>query len=419
MTSLVSVSSGRALEPSAGAGHLVSALETTFPDLDITAVELDSNLGKICRGEVTYTDFFKFADSSPAPFDVIFGNPPYVAFKSMEASTKISAAATKAHFSDKVNLYQLFIYRLADLLAPGGQMVLIVPKEWLFADAASPLRARLASLGAVTHLVDCGEEKLFADADVPALLIFRFVKAAAQGPVLFAPSASAAASGAFSPRSLSRSGSRWSLLPALVASATSSWGTLSDQLVPKVGLVTGADDVFRLADPSIVEPECVQQQVCTSKSFAPFLNVNDFEEFADIPPLARAYLLRHEARLRARRIANFTDSSWWRYGAIRNLGAMKSSQERFFALAKTRSGAPFFEAPGGKFFTGAVIGLFRKPSSNVSCALAVSVLNSSSYREVFEGFFLTSGGRLSLQPSVLCDLPFPSSQSAAEDFLSV
>ena len=417
MASLVSHREGRGLEPSAGAGNLVAILEQQRPHLHIDAVEIDSRLERVCETPITVGDFFAFSDGRDGTYDVVFGNPPYVSWKEVEDSTRASASSVKSSYSDKTNLYHLFIDRCADLLARGGEMVFIVPKEWLYLTSAAPLRNKLGRLGAITHFVDCGEENLFADAAVPALLIFRWVRGAKQGSVSVAASTADAVGAAWTKGVLTASGERWMLVPGSLKPVIAGWGKLSDQFVVRVGLITGLDRVYKLGSARDVEPSCAQMQVDTTRQMVPFLNVNDFTALDAIPPKAAATLRAHEDELRARRITRFHDGNWWRYGAVRNEEWMQSDDERFFGLVKTRSPEPFFTVPGAKYFTGGVLGVFRRDTASVSVATAVRVLNAPAFRPVLEAMFLTSGNKVSLQPATLMDVPFPRSESDALAFL--
>ena len=418
MVDLVAHTEGAAAEPSAGSGHLVAVLEQYRPDLTVDAVELDDRLEKVCETPITHGDFFTWARGRDSTYQVAFGNPPYVAWKDVEASTRESAATVKALYSDKTNLYHLFIDRCADLLAPGGELILIVPKEWLYTTSAAPLRTKLARNGALTHVVDCGEEKLFDDAAVPALLIFRWERGATQGPVTYASGTAAAEAGEWQTRLLRTRKDRWLLLPSDLAELTSDWGTLGEQYQVRVGLVTGADRAYKLKDPTSIPEEFVQWQLDTTRHLVPFLNANHIEDPEELPAAVLAHLAPHEATLRGRKIARFGDHNWWKYGAVRNETHMRSDAQRFFALAKTRSDRPFFTLEGARFYTGGVLGIFQLPPAKVSVATAVAILNSAAYRAVLEAMSLTSADKVSLQPATLADAPFPRTEADAAAFLA-
>lgn len=413
MLNLLEHTSGRALEPSAGAGDLVALLEKNT-EYSLDAVELDSSLGKTCETPITYQDFFSYAQDKDNSYDVIFGNPPYVAWKNMEAESRVSAQPVKeGRYPDKTNLYHLFIDRCIDLLAPGGEMVFIVPKEWLYTSSARALRNKVIEEGSLTHVVDCGEEKLFVDADVPAILIFRFVKGTHNPSVVFAPSLTAAHEEKFEDRLLVNTDGRYLLLDESLADETSSWGQLKDAYRVRVGIVSGADKVFRVVEGTTFGEEGIREYV-TTKGVEKFIDVNHYTEESGLPEDIKTYLLPHKEALLKRGIAKFTEDNWWKYGAIRNKEHMLSSSERIYAYAKTRSQTPFF-LNEVKFYGGGILGLFKV--GEVSVEKALLILNSKRYRQIMESMFLTTANKVSLQPATLEDAPFPTTDEDAEHFI--
>lgn len=408
---------GRVLEPSAGAGHLVKALETRFPDMDIAGVELDSTIQPVCDSTITYGDFFTYSnkvlEGTVQGFDVVFGNPPYVSWKNVEESSQFSSREVKASYSDKTNLYHLFIDRCVDVLSDGGEMVLIVPKEWLYQSSASPLRDKLHEKGHITHIVDCSGEKIFEDASVPALIIFRFVKNSSQENkhTLFAGCLDDAHKGNYEPRTITVKNGRWLLLRDETAQRVDDWGRLSDVFSVKVGLVSGADSVYRVTEGMDIEDECVAPYV-TSKGVQSFINVNHVDSWEDMPPKTAQYLLQHKETLMSRRVSKFTENNWWKYGAVRNLAHMVSDKKRVYVIARTRTGKPFFEVSDehdAKYFSSAIMGLFLHDDT-VDMSVCLEVLNSDLFREMLDAMFLTSGSRIYLQPATLEDAPFPNAR---------
>lgn len=409
MLSLVTNTTGTMLEPSAGAGHLTKALEDAFPGADIDAVELDDSIPPICSTVVTHNDFFTFADNVSRKYDVIFGNPPYVAWKNVESASKISSASVKASYSEKTNLYHLFIDRCIDLMNEDAEMVFIVPKEWLYTSSASPLRKKVYASGFISHIIDCGEEKLFEDADVPALLIFRFVKSSKTNlteKVSFAENLDKALENVWDSRKLVDTNSRWLLLHDSLAAKVKTWGRLGDVFSVKVGIVTGADNVFRVTPDMDIDPESVVSYI-TTKGLEKFIDVNQFEAFSDLPPKTASYLLTHKESLIGRKISPFNENNWWKYGAVRNRQAMDSPADRFYALGRTRSTTPFFSVSSGeKYYGGSILGLFAK-NDGMNVQAYIDFMNSSDFREIMEAMFLASGNKVSLQPATLEDAPLP------------
>jgi hypothetical protein len=212
-------------------------------------------------------------------------------------------------------------------------------------------------------------------------------------------------------------GGLFALLSPKLATEMTAWGTLGDQYLAKVGLVTGLRHIFTLPDEVEVESEAVQYQADTLGRRSRFLNVNHFAHFAEIPPLAARYLLAHKEQLLGRRIIKFDETNWWKFGAVRNQKLMDSETPRFYVHGKTRSLQPAFVGQPGEAFTGSLLGLFQKPSADITPAQAVALLNSPRYRQILAGLMLIAGGRLSLHPTVLVDLPFPRHQTDLRAFL--
>lgn len=433
MGGLIRNREGVALEPSCGAGDLVLTLEE-HPFKKIVAVEYDTTQkSKSQKVATLYEDFFVYSSHIQHKFDTVFGNPPYVAWKNCTAETHKSAERIKTSYTSKVNLSVLFMHESINLLNPNGELIFIVPKEWFFATAAEPLREKFSAEGRFTHIIDCGEEKLFPDASVPSLLIFRWQKNDStnilphSSPYLlkYARTVSEAENNMYEDRYLMLTGQHNYLhVSPLLFPLISQWGTLGDYYEPKVGLVSGLDQVYKLDERTVrqVDESSVQFQVDTTRMRIPFLNVNDATGWEDIPASTKQYLMSHKKELLGRRIARFDETNWWKYGAVRNQEIMCSDRERFYAFAKTRSGEPFFKGEPGESFTGALVGLFaqeNQPEGSLSLNSTVTLLNSAEYRKIFEGLMLVSGGRLSLHQRTLSDLPFPKNVTQLEQFYSI
>lgn len=401
---------GSFLEPSSGEGHLVAALENAHY-ANITSVEYDPNLAVISNSQPIRASFFDFAATQTKTYDCIFGNPPFVGWKSLEKeqTENPNLAEIKERYSDKANLYYLFIDKAIDLLSHDGELIFIVPKEWLYTSSASPLRDKILETGNLTHIIDCGEEKLFPDADVPAIVIFRYQKTGTpQGRTKYALTLNAALNNEWEDRIVTKTGDRLIILDPLTSATIENWGTLNDYLSVKVGIVSGADPIFRVTDPTSYEPETVTQYL-TTKGLEWFIDVNHIDREEDLPEKTKNYLLAYKAKLISRRISKFDENNWWKYGAIRNKETMLTTADRFYALVKTRSATPFFTNKEAKLFAGGVLGIFAKKElpEGITVEDITELLNTDFYRKLFASMQLTTGNKLSLQPSTLGTLPFP------------
>ena len=404
----------RCLEPSAGAGDLVSALER-HGYANIDAIEFDPSICQICETRIDHDSFFRYANGKDGQYDVIFGNPPYVAWKNLEDEQKNNPdvlSVKNRGYSDKCNFYFLFIDRCIDLLSDGGELVLIVPKEWLYSTSAGTLREKLMHNGSLTHIINVDEEKVFDDAMPPATVIFRYVRGEANNRVFMADGISGLSRNGWMEKKIVSFGGRWGFLDDNIADAIGcDWIRLGDLYTPRVGIVSGADPIFR-CDNSTIEGTGIVPYV-TTKGIERFVDPTgyDFDELCDY---ARNRLLANEERLRARKIMKITDENWFRYGAVRNREAMLSNDERFYVKNRTRDEKPFFDDKeskehGAALYSGGILGLFRNQSAPTCMNKAdiIEYLNSPIAARLFEAMGITSGNKKTFLPSLVEEIPVP------------
>lgn len=393
----------RVLEPSAGAGDIVRAVKKSYPEASITGWEIDENVAP--RGlNVEIRDFFTPTDEK---FHSIIGNPPYVGWKNVEDGTKKSAAEVKQGYSDKANLYYLFMDRCIDLLEDGGELIFIQPKEWLYSTSALPIREKMLREGMLTHVIDGGEEKVFSDADVPAIMIFRFEKGKKSHSFLHKHGFFS--QDLWSSHTLSRTEDGfWIFLTEEMAEELEGMKKLGDFFSVRVGIVSGADKIFNVSNNpqlSVFQEEGTVKRYRTTKTVEQYIDVHDYTAFEQIPEHTRKYLLSHKEALIKRKIASFHEGNWWRYGAIRNKKLMESSSQRIYAFAKTRSETPFFVDDSAVYYGGGLLGLF--PKKDIDIKEALETLNSRDFRKICEAFGLTTANKVSFQPKTLESVPFP------------
>lgn len=391
------------LEPSAGAGDIMRAVKESYPEASVTGWEIDENV--VSKDlDVEIRDFFTPTDEK---FHSIIGNPPYVGWKNVEEGTKKSAAEVKQGYSDKANLYYLFMDRCIDLLEEDGELIFIQPKEWLYSTSALPIREKMLKEGMVTHVIDGGEEKVFSDADVPAIMIFRFQKGKKDRHFLHSQGFSEQST--WDTRILSRTENGfWIFLTEETAESFKGMKTLGHFFSVRVGIVTGADKVFNVSNNpqlSVFQEEGTVKGYRTTKTVEQYVDVHDYTTFEQIPEHTREYLLSHKETLIKRKITSFHEGNWWKYGAIRNKKLMESSPQRIYTFAKTRSANPFFIDGSSTYFGGGLLGLF--PKKDIDIEKALEILNSKEFRSICEAFGLTTANKVSFQPKTLESVPFP------------
>lgn len=399
----------RILEPSAGAGDLVRAVLHRYPEANITGWELDE---KVATPDlpITIGDFFTKADHVQHKFHSILGNPPYVAWKHVEAETQQNAAAVKAAYSDKANLYYLFMDRCIDLLEDDGELIFIQPKEWMYSTSAAPIREKMLATGTITHIIDGNEEKVFPDANVPAIMIFRYQKTKTEHHTVAFRHGLLHNVTPWEQRRLSvTEHGYWMLFPEEQASHIAQWTPLREFFSVRVGIITGADTVFNVTkhpdlQAFIAEGTAIPYR--TTRGIEYYLDVHEYQRFDSIPERTRHYLLCHEETLLARRITRFDASNWWKYGAVRNKRLMESSPQRIYTYQRTRSTTPFFLDDRAQYFTGSLLALFPH-DPEIDLQAAVDFLNSSEFREMCSGFGLTTANKVTFQPKTLGSIPIP------------
>lgn len=147
------------LEPSFGKGHLLIKILQKFDNINYDCYEIDKDLYPPLfditpKINIYYTDFLKANITSR--YSSIIGNPPYI-------------KATKC------NLYLLFIEKSFNLLEENGELIFIVPSNFIKITSSSKIINQMCHFGSFTHFYFPHNEKLFQDANID-IMIFRYQK---------------------------------------------------------------------------------------------------------------------------------------------------------------------------------------------------------------------------------------------------
>jgi adenine-specific DNA-methyltransferase len=362
---------GRVLEPSCGDGAFFSR----FPDA--VGIELDPQHAP--RGALVM-DFFDFPASKR--FATIIGNPPYVRYQDISASTR---QGTRCSVLDgRANLYLFFIEKCLRHLAPNGELIFITPRDFLKATSAIPLNRLLFAAGTITDFIDLGDMKLFAGA-TPNCAIWRFANGDFSRRTRHAVLGTAdGVAGlqrlAWEDRHFVESGGHLSFTLGDYALH------LSDIAFVKVGAVSGADELYASDDYG-------------NRSFVSSATVASGQTrrmlWCEPGTPAPAALLPHKERLIARRIRPFTESNWWQWGR----GYHQSALPRVYVNSKTRRSQPFF-VHDCIHYDGAVMAIFpRDPSVDVkTLAAALNAVDWVDLGFVCDGRFLFTQRSLEQAP---------------------
>lgn len=314
---------GRTLEPSAGNGAFSQRLPRAV------AIEIDP---RVAPKGAWVGDFFAYPETET--FSTIIGNPPYVRYQDIRAETKRLLDGTM--FDGRSNLYLFFIEKAIRHLKPGGELVFIIPREFIKLTAARKLNEFLYAEGTITDFIETGDARIFTDA-VPNCAIFRFER------------------GRFD-RTMS-DGRIFTLVDGQLMFLSGRYSVpFGDLFQAKVGAVSGADKVFTHAKGN-AEFVC-SETIDTGQTRRMFFGVK------------HAQLSKHKQTLLARRIRNFDETNWWHWGRMHHV----SAAPRIYVNQKTRRKHPFFLHPC-RDYDGSILALFpRDPTLDL--ARAVQLLNT-------------------------------------------
>lgn len=340
---------GSVLEPSCGNGAFLSSLPR-----HTIAVEFDA---RFCPPQAICCDFFDFQPEQR--FDTIIGNPPYVRHQDIIPETR--AKLDHRLFDCRSNLYLFFIERCLRMLADGGELIFITPRDFLKSTSSRRLNELLYQQGTITDFIDLGDGRFF-DGASPNCAIWRFEK------------------GCFSKETSTVQGLRQfvcrkgqiSFLEHRSLAAKETF--LGDYCFVKVGGVSGADDVFAS------EVHGTDEFVCSK-------TVSTGQTRSMIYNRCLPVLEPHRDRLLARRIRSFDETNWWEWGR----GYYESEAPRLYVNAKTRNPRPFFCHPATAY-DGSVLAIFPSDPDRSLLDLA-DALNGLPWGElgfVCDGRFLFS-----------------------------
>jgi len=371
---------GRVLEPSCGDGAFLRHLPGAV------GLELDPDH---CPPGAQAIDFFAYPEREQ--FDTIIGNPPYVRFQDIPASTRslISRGDHGRCLDGRSNLYLFFVEKCLRHLKPGGELIFITPRDFLKATSAVKLNRVLAEAGSITDAIELGDARVFAEA-VPNCLIWRFEKGASACAMRYCEIGvgddlgAALAQPAWEPRHFLECGGH------LMFAQGDYPLRLSDLAFVKVGAVSGADELYT------DEVHGNRDFVCSSTVSTGRTRRMIWTEPGQPAP---AVLKSHKARLLQRKVTRFDESNWWMWGRMHH----RSAQPRVYVNGRTRVAQPFFIHECTDY-DGAVMAVFPR-RADVDIAAFRAALNAVDWADL--GF--VCDGRFLFTQRSLENAPLPAS----------
>ena len=303
---------GRVLEPSAGDGAFFSTLRAR--GADCVGIEVDP---RVAPKGAQIRDFFDYPLSEQ--FDTIIGNPPYVRLQDVTVDTKKRLKSEL--FDGRSNLFLFFIEKCVRHLKPGGELVFIVPREFIKLTAAKKLNAWLYEQGSITHFYETGDVRVFGD-HTPNCAIFRFEKGQTDRRM--------------------EDGRTFTEVDGQLMFLRDDYGVrFADVFEVKVGAVSGADKIYTHARGNM--------------EFVYSKTVDSGETRRMLYGIKHPHLDKHKAELLARRVRPFDEGNWWQWGRAFPI----NEHPRIYVNGRTRKPSPFFlhDCPA---FDGSILALFPK-----------------------------------------------------------
>ena len=336
---------GELLEPSFGVGHLLKKFKEKNINYPMTCYEIDSTLKPVVEfnnyQKIIYGDFTK--QKITKKYSTIIGNPPYIK-------------------QGKHNLYIKFIELCFDLLETHGEMICIVPSDFIKLTSASSLLTKMTAAGSFTHFLFPHNEKLFKGASID-VMVFRYEKDLIQKQTIVNDKTTTlnVSNGIITFSDIEKKGR-----------------PLSELFDVYVGLVSGRDEIYRVSLGNI--------QVLSDKDK---LDTYIYaESFPTENEEINTHLQTHKAPLLERKIRSFNESNWFQWGAPRNKKVMEEHKGKpcIYVRNMTRNKTIAF-VDKVQYFGGSLLCLIPKTAMQLKNTL--DYLNSEEFQKdyVYAGRF--------------------------------
>lgn len=331
------------LEPSFGAGHLLKKFKEYDNNYPITCYELDASITPVVTFNKyqipVYADFTQ--QRLTTKFKTIIGNPPYVKQRNG-------------------NLYIQFIELCYDYLEDDGELIFIVPSDFIKLTTASVLLEKMTTHGSFTDFLFPQNEKLFEDASID-VMVFRYEKglqnkkANVNGKEVFC--------------NVHRGIITFSDSEIIGSSIDSCFDVY-------VGLVSGRDEIYRVPFGNIevlIDKDKIEKYIFT-------------ETFPTNNAQIDRHLETHKNELLERKIKKFSESNWFEWGAPRNISSIRKHWGKtcIYIRNMTRQKEVAFLGKV-QYFGGTLLCLV--PNTDIQVQKVVDHINS----QVFQKDYIYSG----------------------------
>lgn len=347
------------LEPSCGRGDLVDYVQTKNKSVVFDLYEIDTNipiLKSVDKNRIIYGDFLlQEIDKS---YRTIIGNPPYVK-------------------RPNGNLYIEFIYKCYYQLEDNGEMIFIVPSDFIKLTSSATVINEMLVNGTFTHIIHPNKENLFEEANID-IIIFRYCKNKNLEKKVYV------------------NGDEKFLINTNGILTYSNEINLSNEIFGDyfdiyVGMVTGKEEVFKhdtYGNSNILNGKDKIEKYILLPSFP---SQNDE---------LNNYMLSHKKSLLSRKIKKFNENNWFEWGALRNYETIKKNigKDCIYVNNITRSKDICFKDKV-QYFGGNLIVMI--PKKKVQLDTIINYMNSNTFKSNY-----MYSGRFKIGHKQLCNCLF-------------
>tara|TARA_A100001015_G_scaffold295435_1_gene374399 strand:+ start:404 stop:1567 length:1164 start_codon:yes stop_codon:yes gene_type:complete len=355
------------LEPSCGAGDLLNLF-----DNPITAVEIDKNIKNLTDKQILYQDFMFY--SLENKFDTIYGNPPYLKYdKKWVFDTCYSSC----------NMYVYFIEKAFRHLNHKGEIIFVVPRDFLNNTRVGRFREYLLKHGSITDIIDFQEHKMFSKSH-PHIIIFRYEKGNLEHKTKYT---------FYQEETMNCKTFIYNNIYYFFKKVPEH--LLSNYFSIKVGLVSGANQIFE--HNGLIEQDTINI-ICSD-----YFNTKTKKKYYLTENQEHPVLKIYKDKLINRKIREFGEHNWHEWGAIRNINFMKEMKGTpcIFVNCKTRKKNPFF-IDKVDYFDGSMLCLI--PTQNLNLEHWRDILNNNDKLFKIQGMLV--GKRYSFTQKTLSNFRF-------------
>ena len=327
------------LEPSIGQGDLIDYIKKKKSEITFHLYEIDRTiqlLSSIKNENITYGDFLE--QYINLKYDTIIGNPPYV-------KTKTG------------NLYLNFIDKCFELLNVNGELIFIVPSDFIKLTSASNIINKMLNNGTFTHIIHPNNENLFENASID-IIIFRYCKnKKLPNNILY--------------NDINKFLINTNGIITLSDKQDVNMKQLSDYFNIFVGMVTGKESVLKNEEYGNIN--ILTNTNTTNK----YILINKFPTENDS---LNEYLLSNKTNLISRKIRKFTEKNWYEWGALRNYKTVTQhlGKDCIYVNNMSRSKEICFKDTV-KYFSGNLIIMIPKQTINLDNVVAF--INSDQFKQ--------------------------------------